>query len=100
MSETIAKKSLRPQIAERVRDGLCLQCGRKGGRRGLCQNHYRLFRLALLEKPIADRAAFEEAQIRDGQVLATLQVREITDPNPFKSNQWPKAAAEPEEGAA
>lgn len=86
MAETRVKRSLEKETIEKAKSGKCLICGNPAnGNRGLCNAHYLQFYRALMAHPKTRRAGFEEEQIREGRVLATGQLREIRNPNPFAS---------------
>lgn len=79
-----AKRTIAKEVHERVRSGLCLLCDAKADRRGLCMNHYMTF--LRRQREHGDKAAdFEAACIREGKILASGQMREIKQDDPFSN---------------
>jgi hypothetical protein len=71
-------------VKARVKTGLCLHCDNEAGRRGLCNNHYTIFRNRRDAQPTAkDRAQFEIACIEDGKILGIGEARRIKGNDPF-----------------
>ena len=79
------KLGIREQIAQRIRDGECIICGRRDKlRRGLCIVHYHQFRRYLLSKQSgAERKAADQNAIRAGLVLEKQACRAVLRDNPF-----------------
>lgn len=84
MAEVTAKSKIAKQINEKAETNVCLICGKNAnGSRGLCTADYLRFYRTLMALPKKERIEFEEKQIREGRVLASLQINSIRRPNPF-----------------
>lgn len=81
------KRTVRKHVEERAASGLCLHCEKAAERLGLCNSHYHQFRMALLQKPMADREIWKAQQIRDGKVLRTRQGQRLDMDNPFDDEE-------------
>jgi hypothetical protein len=80
---TTFKRSLANKVTERVRSGKCLLCDKPAVRRGLCMNHYMIFRRRRNLKGGTDGAVFEESCIREGKILAVNEMRKLKSDDPF-----------------
>lgn len=84
MAEVKVKRSAEKVTLEKAQAGKCLLCGEvASGARGLCARHYLRFAREKSGMPKAKRGMFEEAQIREGLILAVGQIHEIKNPSPF-----------------
>lgn len=87
MMNVTAKRTVEKQVLEKVSTSKCLVCDREAnGRRGLCNGHYLQFNRTASSMPGQERLEFEQEQIREGRILASGQIREIKNPNPFRSS--------------
>ena len=85
MLDITAKRTVEKQVADSVSQHKCLICGTKAtGRRGLCTGHYLQFNRTAQQMPGKERLEFEQEQIREGRILASGQIRQMKNPNPFK----------------
>lgn len=85
MANVTAKRTIKKEVHAKVLQGLCLQCGKdKNNRRGLCNACYLKFRRAQQDLPKRERSSFEESLIVEGEILASGEILEIRNPNPFR----------------
>lgn len=84
MASVKPKRSMVKEVNAKASAGTCLICGNPANSsRGLCVAHYLKFSRTMQELPKVRRAAFEQAQIEAGRILASGAIREIKTPNPF-----------------
>jgi hypothetical protein len=84
MAEVTAKSKIAKQTATKAETNVCLVCGKDAtGSRGLCSADYLRFYRTMMTLSKKERIEFEETQIREGRVLASLQINTIRRPNPF-----------------
>jgi NAD(P)H-hydrate repair Nnr-like enzyme with NAD(P)H-hydrate epimerase domain len=94
MADVTAKSRIAKQINDKAKDDVCLICGKAAnGSRGLCTADYLKFYRTMMALPKKERIAFEEEQIREGRVLASLQINSIRRPNPFLTTAAEKEAS-------
>jgi hypothetical protein len=82
--EVKVKLELKKTVEEKAKQGVCLVCGQKSYRRGLCARHYMQFHRKRLEQPKSKRAEFEVKRIYLGMILPSGQIRELQNPNAFE----------------
>jgi hypothetical protein len=84
MAEVRVKRSLEKDTLEKAKSGKCLVCGYPAdGARGLCKADYLRFAREKAALPKSHRRIFDDAQVREGLVLASGQIHEIKNPSPF-----------------
>jgi len=82
--ETMPKRNIAKDVAEKVKAKACLICGEPASVRGLCFRHYEQYKTAKSKRPTKQlRAEFDAELIRDGRILSPWQVCELTRENPF-----------------
>lgn len=87
MLDITAKRTVEKQVTDHVKEKTCLVCGKAAtGRRGLCNGHYLQFNRTAQQMPGKQRLEFEQEQIREGRILASGQIRQIKNPNPFRKS--------------
>lgn len=88
MAETRVKRSKETETVSKAESGKCLICGKgENNRRGLCVQHYHQFLRAKSSMTKKEGLVFEQEQIHEGRILPVGQLREIRNPNVFKSTK-------------
>lgn len=84
MFDATPKRTVRKAVDAKVVEHECLLCTEPMNKRGLCDQHYGEYRVALLKVPHDKRTEFDARLIQEGHLLPSRQGQRLGSPvSPF-----------------